>query len=178
MRALLDGGTRSIDVGCFQISLLYHPAAFASLEQAFDPDANARYAARFLLTLFARTGTWEAAVAAYHSADPTLGFAYRQQVFSTWSAAPPPPPVALAALTSMPRAKPRAMPEVYAGVQVWMPLPAGSGAVVVAMPQVVVNRTVNGAVAGPVPAGWDQPLHTTLTAAPLPAVQYKVMPRR
>ena len=42
VRAQLDGGTRSIDVGCFQISLLYHPAAFDSLEQAFDPAANAR----------------------------------------------------------------------------------------------------------------------------------------
>src|SRR4029077_17539047 len=45
VRDLSEAGTRSIDVGCFQISLLYHPAAFASLEQAFDPDANARYAA-------------------------------------------------------------------------------------------------------------------------------------
>src|SRR5580658_2565403 len=85
VKALADGGTRSIDVGCFQISLLYHPAAFSSLEQAFDPDANARYATRFLLSLFGRTGSWEAAVEAYHSADPTLGFEYRQQVFSTWT---------------------------------------------------------------------------------------------
>ena len=87
VRVLLGGGTRSIDVGCFQISLLYHPAAFTSLEQAFDPDANARYAARFLLSLFSQTGTWEAAVAAYHSADPALGFPYRQQVFAAWSGA-------------------------------------------------------------------------------------------
>src|SRR5271165_6672069 len=33
VRALLDGGTRSIDVGCFQINLMWHPTAFANLEQ-------------------------------------------------------------------------------------------------------------------------------------------------
>ena len=38
-------GARSIDVGCMQVNLLHHADAFASLEQAFDPVANARYAA-------------------------------------------------------------------------------------------------------------------------------------
>ena len=33
-----------IDVGCFQVDLFYHPYAFTSLEEAFDPDANARAA--------------------------------------------------------------------------------------------------------------------------------------
>ena len=49
VRALLEAGVRSIDIGCFQISLLWHPLAFSSLEQGFDPEANARYAARFLV---------------------------------------------------------------------------------------------------------------------------------
>jgi len=64
------------DVGCFQISLLYHPHAFASLAEAFDPGANARYAAGFLSELYARTGSWPAAVALYHSATPALGEPY------------------------------------------------------------------------------------------------------
>ena len=40
--ALQDGGLRNIDVGCFQINLKSHPAAFTDLEQAFDPAANAQ----------------------------------------------------------------------------------------------------------------------------------------
>jgi hypothetical protein len=166
-RALLNGGARSIDTGCFQISLLYHPTAFASLEQAFDPDANARYAARFLVSLFAREGSWEAAVQAYHSADPALGFAYRQQVFSSWLAAAP---VTLAAavpvrigtvpmLTAALATKPEPMPAVFAGVQVWSPLPPGTGARTVAMPP---------------PAGDA----SEAAARALPVVSYRIMPVR
>lgn len=77
-------GTRSVDVGCFQISLLHHPSAFASLEEAFDPLANARYAAGFLQTLWSNAGNWEVAVGQYHSATPGLGEPYRQQVMASW----------------------------------------------------------------------------------------------
>lgn len=42
VRMLLLSGVRSIDVGCFQINLQWHPAAFPSLEAAFDPAVNAR----------------------------------------------------------------------------------------------------------------------------------------
>src|SRR6185437_9297498 len=45
VRAWNAAGGHSIDVGCFQINLGWHPGAFASLEQAFDPVANANYAA-------------------------------------------------------------------------------------------------------------------------------------
>jgi hypothetical protein len=82
-RALQRRGVTSIDVGCFQINLLQHPAAFASLEEAFDPAANAAYAARFLLSLRARTGSWENAIAAYHSATPERGSAYRDNVLAS-----------------------------------------------------------------------------------------------
>src|SRR5271167_4797604 len=66
-RELRAQGVASIDVGCLQINLAYHPAAFASLDEAFDPVANSLYAARFLRLLFSQTGDWPAAVAAYHS---------------------------------------------------------------------------------------------------------------
>ena len=77
---------RNIDVGCFQINLRSHPAAFSDLEQAFDPVANAQYAAKFLASLHARLGNWQDAVAAYHSATPERGIPYQQAVYSNWSA--------------------------------------------------------------------------------------------
>jgi hypothetical protein len=82
--AALRQGSRSIDVGCFQINLQYHPTAFATLEQAFDPAANAAYAARFLTELFARTASWETAVAYYHSATIERGVPYREAVYAAW----------------------------------------------------------------------------------------------
>lgn len=63
-------GTTSIDVGCGQINLGWHPDAFASLEEALDPATNAAYAARYLRSLYDRHGSWTAAVAHYHSARP------------------------------------------------------------------------------------------------------------
>ena len=42
---------KNIDVGCMQINLKYHPKAFNSLEQAFDPNSNISYAALFLKKL-------------------------------------------------------------------------------------------------------------------------------
>lgn len=86
IHALQNSGVSNIDVGCFQINLRSHPAAFSDLDQAFDPTANAQYAARFLASLHDRLGTWQDAVAAYHSATPTLGIPYQQAVFANWSA--------------------------------------------------------------------------------------------
>ena len=37
VRKMRADGMRSIDVGCLQVNLMYHPKAFASLEDAFDP---------------------------------------------------------------------------------------------------------------------------------------------
>ena len=50
--AMRPRATRSIDVGCMQISLVFHPDAFASLMQAFDPPSNADYGARYLGAAF------------------------------------------------------------------------------------------------------------------------------
>ena len=78
-------GVTSLDVGCLQVSLLYHPHAFASLEQAFDPAANTAFAAGLLVALRAQTGSWPRAAAAYHSATPALGQPYAQKVLATWA---------------------------------------------------------------------------------------------
>jgi len=84
VKALQARGVQSIDVGCMQINLMYHPHAFASLQEAFDPWFNARYAATFLNTLYADSKDWTRAIAAYHSETPALGDAYRVLVLARW----------------------------------------------------------------------------------------------
>jgi hypothetical protein len=80
VKTLQRRGLQRIDAGCLQVNLMYHPQAFGSLEEAFSPEANARYAARFLRQLHGRSGSWMRAVALYHSARPELGLAYRGRV--------------------------------------------------------------------------------------------------
>ncbi len=77
-------GANDIDVGCFQISLENHPAAFSSLAAAFDPRANANAAAQFLDQLKMRDGSWSFAIADYHSGQPALGFPYQRLVLKAW----------------------------------------------------------------------------------------------
>ena len=84
-RAFQAAGIPSIDVGCMQINLMYHPNGFSSLEEAFDPHANAAYAARFLTDLFHQTGSWPHAAAAYHSQTPDLGVDYQAKVLEAWA---------------------------------------------------------------------------------------------
>jgi hypothetical protein len=84
VKALQARGVQSIDVGCLQVNLMYHPAAFATLEDAFDPRTNAAYAARFLNALYVEGRDWEHAIAAYHSETPALGDAYRVLVMARW----------------------------------------------------------------------------------------------
>lgn len=75
------GSARSTDIGCMQINLQMHPAAFASPAEAFDPAKNADYAARYLrLLLVEAGGDWNVAVGLYHSHTPYLAAAYRNRV--------------------------------------------------------------------------------------------------
>lgn len=60
-------GVTLIDVGCLQINLRWHPDAFATLSQGFDPTANIDYAARFLRSLYEESGDWWQAAGRYHS---------------------------------------------------------------------------------------------------------------
>jgi soluble lytic murein transglycosylase-like protein len=77
-------GVRLIDVGCFQIDLFYHPAVFRRVEDAFNPAANAEYAAAFLARLYAATHDWTRAVASYHSTHAGLGHPYAAAVLGAW----------------------------------------------------------------------------------------------
>lgn len=78
--ALLARSARFVDVGCFQVDLAFHGSAFASLEDAFDPETNARVAARILVRGRLGEQDWSGAVARYHSATPALGMEYLQRV--------------------------------------------------------------------------------------------------
>ncbi len=84
---LMERGYPYIDVGCFQIDIAYHPDAFASLDEAFDPERNAQAAARLLALERARVPDWATAVAHYHSATPELGGPYLQRVRAAWPSA-------------------------------------------------------------------------------------------
>jgi len=81
----IDAGTINFDVGCFQINLRWHSKGFTSLENAFDPMANANYAANFLARLHQDTGNWSDAVATYHSRTPEHAQTYLEKVKSVWS---------------------------------------------------------------------------------------------
>ncbi len=113
-------GVRNIDVGCFQVSLLHHPDAFETMEQAFDPPANSRYAGRLLASLKLRLGNWQDAVAAYHSADPARGTPYREKVYASWNAAP-----------AAPLPVPSGPTKLAFGITLWTPSRPGEAASVV-----------------------------------------------
>jgi len=87
VRGLQAKGIANIDVGCMQVNLQAHPAAFVSLDEAFDPAINVAYGARFLTELRAGTPDWETAAAYYHSQTPALAAGYKTHLVEAWSAA-------------------------------------------------------------------------------------------
>ena len=77
----LQRGVKFMDIGCMQVDWQLHPGAFKSLDQAFDPDANVDYAARYLRSLHAEAdGDWNVAVGWYHSHTVELAADYRDRV--------------------------------------------------------------------------------------------------
>jgi hypothetical protein len=85
VRQLQSRGVRIIDVGCMQVNLHHHPNAFPTLEQAFDPLTNARYAARFLTELQSTRNDWARAAGHYHSQTPERAEPYRARVLAAWA---------------------------------------------------------------------------------------------
>jgi len=77
----LTDGVRNVDVGCMQINLKYHPDAFASLSDAFDPATNTAYAANFLKSIQAKNKNWALATGVYHSSTKDKALKYRRRVF-------------------------------------------------------------------------------------------------
>lgn len=78
-RESLAAGRTSFDVGCVQINYRWHGHAFPSLDDMFDPEWTATYAAQFLRTLYEERGSWSAAAGAYHSLSPDLAATYRER---------------------------------------------------------------------------------------------------
>ena len=150
-RALRAGGMVSIDVGCFQVNLMHHASAFPSLDVAFDPQANADYAAQFLTALRERTGSWDEAIAAYHSSTPALGGPYRDKVLGRWTGGGGAPAMSRSIVTVW------AMPVAAFGMRVWTPSAAGA-----------VPYSVSLGVAGSV---------ARIAARPLPTVESGANPR-
>ncbi len=144
-------GIRSIDMGCMQVNLLHHPHAFASLEQAFDPAANANYAGRFLAELDGQTGSWAAAAAAYHSQTPAIGAAYARRVMAVWPEelghAPPPGMTTLPPQLAFAAAAPQATGANAFSSNVWSrnlwnstpKMPVGSGLALRGPPAAVIR---------------------------------------
>ncbi|WP_292900263.1 MULTISPECIES: transglycosylase SLT domain-containing protein [unclassified Nitratireductor] len=60
-------GKKLIDLGCMQINHHYHGEHFRNLRSMLDPRQNVDYAARFLIQLKQRHGSWSMAVARYHA---------------------------------------------------------------------------------------------------------------
>ncbi len=75
---------QNIDVGCMQINLKYHPSAFKSLEEAFDPKLNISYAAQFLTKLYKNEKSWHRSIEKYHSSNPRYSLKYRNKVNKIW----------------------------------------------------------------------------------------------
>jgi hypothetical protein len=82
VKQMLEDGHKSIDVGCMQVNLYYHPDAFESLDDAFEPRENIAYAASFLKSNYKRHADWRNAVGAYHSETESLGMPYAARVLS------------------------------------------------------------------------------------------------
>jgi soluble lytic murein transglycosylase-like protein len=87
VRRLQARGVTSIDVGCMQVNLHYHPSAFASLDEAFDPGRNVAYGAKFLSDLKRDHGNWQQAVQHYHSSSPERRIPYQRKVYAAWRGA-------------------------------------------------------------------------------------------
>lgn len=80
VKALRKRGVRSIDVGCMQVNLHWHPKAFPDLETAFDAQANVAYAAGLLKDFHGDLRNWTRSVKHYHSRTPDKGNAYFDRV--------------------------------------------------------------------------------------------------
>ena len=76
-------GIYNFDVGCMQINMRFHGKEFASLEDAFDPQKNVEYAAKFLKKLYERRKNWMQAATDYHSKRPAKAKIYKKKLLAS-----------------------------------------------------------------------------------------------
>ena len=85
VKKLQAQGVKSIDVGCMQINLSYHGDAFENVEEAFDPETNVTYAAKFLSSLYEKRGkSWINAAMAYHSSVESKAVRYKNKIMANY----------------------------------------------------------------------------------------------
>ena len=77
-------GKKNIDIGCMQINYMYHPKAFNSFDEAFEPEINVKRAAELLKKLYKKFGSWKEAVGYYHSYRTSRRIKYSSKVFNKW----------------------------------------------------------------------------------------------
>lgn len=70
LETALRQGKRNVDIGCFQLNYRWHSQHFTSPAAMLEPLTNARYAARFLRSLYDQSGDWQIATGRYHSGTP------------------------------------------------------------------------------------------------------------
>ena len=78
-------GYKSIDVGCMQINLKFHGREFESVEDAFEPQKNVEYSAKFLANLYKKYGNWQKAATTYHSKVPSHASIYRNRLLKRFN---------------------------------------------------------------------------------------------
>ena len=79
---ILSQGISNVDLGCMQINWRWHSAKFPDASAMMDPATNTEYAAAYLSALYESRGSWEEAVAFYHSRDPDRGARYARKVMA------------------------------------------------------------------------------------------------
>ncbi|MDA0781099.1 MAG: transglycosylase SLT domain-containing protein [Rickettsiales bacterium] len=84
VKKLIAKGKESIDIGCMQINLKYHPDAFTNLNQAFEPRYNIEYAAKFLTEKYEKNGNWETAIRHYHNMNREYSDKYIERIYESW----------------------------------------------------------------------------------------------
>jgi hypothetical protein len=66
--------------GCMQLSLAHHKQAFRPVEKIVNPEANVRYAAKYLVQLRQEVGSWAGAVARYNGSAGMKAASYQCKV--------------------------------------------------------------------------------------------------
>lgn len=118
VEAQLEFGYSNIDIGCFQLNHRWHADSFPSVTEMFDPEANARYAAAYLMSKYQETGDWITAAAAYHSGTPEYAERYATRfadILGSMEGAPPPDQGLWADDNSQPAARENRFPLLVAG---------------------------------------------------------------
>ncbi|WP_099071051.1 lytic transglycosylase domain-containing protein [Nostoc linckia] len=81
----VNAADRSVDRGCLQINSRWHANAFKRKRDAFDARLNADYAARYLVALKEKHGSWWRAVQCYNSCTMAPRNRYAEKVWARWA---------------------------------------------------------------------------------------------